>query len=120
MRKLILFASCLALLGGCTPTPGPGTLPPDCGITANTLADEKALYAAESVYNVAATAYLSFDETGLADPKVKARAQAALVQSYAALKVARDAYAIGRTCDFYTAVAKATNLANQAKSLLPN
>lgn len=91
----------------------------DCGIAANTLADEKALFAAETAYNIAADAYVRASGTGQLPAAVKAVVQPKMVQAYAALKLARQAYTLGQTCNLLKAVELTKSLATQAKTLLP-
>lgn len=88
------------------------------GVASKTLADERAMYAAEAAYNVAASAYVTADSNGVLTPAIKAKVKPYLTKAYAALKVARSAYAAGNTGDFFTAVADLETAANQAKALL--
>jgi hypothetical protein len=90
------------------------------GLLSHTVADEKAMYAAEAAYNVAASAYISADTRGLLSASVKAAVKPKLQAAYAALKTLRDAYALGNTSNFSALYSNAVRLANDAKALLPS
>lgn len=93
--------------------------PTRCGLASGTLVDERALYAAETAYNVPANTYVTFDTAGKLPASVKAVARPALVKAYAALKLARSAYAAGDVCGLKAYAETATSFANNAKALLP-
>ena len=90
-----------------------------CGLAAGTLLDEKALYGAEAAYNVPASAYVELDSQHLLSASVKASIKPLLINSFAALKVARAAYSVGSACGYREAIANAISFGNQAKALLP-
>ncbi len=113
----ILAGACLAI-AGCS-TIGQ-FIPPVGGSVANsTSLDEKALYAAEASYNVAATAYLEAVENGLITPAVKAQVKPMLVQAYEALKLVRTAYHAGNAANFSAQVAEVSRLTTAVRTLLP-
>ena len=100
--------------------PTPAAAPFSPATVANlTVIDEKALYAAEALYNVPAHAYVAADSNGTLPVGVKAALKPVLVQAYAALKVARAAYAAGNATGFADAVDKLSRLSGEAKALLP-
>jgi hypothetical protein len=130
MRKLILIA-CAAFMAACTPstsTDEPNTnsnvstnvtQPGNCGIASNTLADEKALFAAETAYNVPAHAYVTADATGKLPASVKAQVRPLLIQAYDGLKLARAAYAAADGCSLNSYSNLVVSLGDRAKALLP-
>lgn len=91
----------------------------DCGLASDTVLDEKALFAAETAYNVPAHAYVTFDSKGQLPPELKAKVRPILISAYTYLKLARKAYNAGDGCSLknYTDLAK--GLGDQAKGLLP-
>ena len=130
MRK-ILLASALSLgLFACTnsgeppatPTSSPITNPVTavCSLTANSVRDEQALYAAETAYNIPAHSYVTLDAAGKLSPSLKAAVKPKLQSAYLYLLAARSAYKAGDTCDFYAATEAAKIVANEVRSLLPN
>ncbi|CAB4131759.1 hypothetical protein UFOVP131_30 [uncultured Caudovirales phage] len=84
-----------------------------------TIADEKAMYAAEALYNAPAYAYVAADTKGQLTADTKAKVKPLLVKSYAALKTARAAYAVGNSSDFFAAFENVKKLTGEAKALLP-
>lgn len=132
MKHLILIAAAALGLTACQPTApvtsngdtvtNQASAQPaanDCGLTKGTLLDEKALFAAETAYNVPAHAYVTFDGTGKLPANVKAVAKPLLVQAYDALKLARTAYAAGDGCSLKRYSDLAVALGNKAKGILP-
>jgi hypothetical protein len=104
MNKLRLIISCVALstmplLAGCKTMLQDGALgtagqvisTPVCTFT---LADQKAMYAAEASYNIPAQAYLSANSRGLINADLKATLKPKLQTAYQWLKGARAAYKI--------------------------
>ncbi len=100
-----------------TPRASPGDA--SCGIASGTLMDERALYTAETAYNVPANAYVTLDSQGQLSEPTKERIRPLLVKSYDALKLARAAYQAGSACNFIDAVRNVSLFANQAKAILP-
>lgn len=145
--KFIAAFACLSLAAACSPMddpavgngngavaveqPGPvaeaplGVVAGDpkdatrCGLAAGTLADERALFTAETAYNVPAHAFVTFDRAGRLPVALKASVRPLLVRSYAYLQAARSAYRLGDVCSLASAVAGARQLADSAKALLP-
>lgn len=126
MRSLILIAVASLGLAACQPqTTEPVTnsnvavtAPAgDCGLASNTIYDEKALFAAETAYNIPANAYVNLGDRLPADRK--AQAKAALIQAYDYLKLARVAYGAGDGCTLkqYSDLAQA--FGNRAKGFMP-
>jgi hypothetical protein len=89
----------------------------NCGITSNTLADEKALFAAETAYNVPADAYVRLMTTLPAETRAKVRPL--LIEAYKYLKLARTAYNAGDGCSLKQYSDLAKSLGDQAKAILP-
>lgn len=81
--------------------------------------DEQAMIAVESLYNVAATAYVSADSQGVIPAPVRDRAQDALALSYESLKLARAAHRIGDATTFRAQASEAARLATIARDLIP-
>ena len=126
MRSLILIAAAALAVAACKPQAADenynvnsSVTAPTCGIATNTLADEKTLFSAETAYNVAADAYVRLDATGKIPANIKAAVRPKMIDAYAALKVARQAYNLGQTCNLLTAVATVKQLSSDAKALLP-
>jgi hypothetical protein len=125
MRNYILIAATIMGLAAFTPNDSPAVNnhvaaeTASCGITSNTLADEKALFTAETAYNIPADAYVRFDAAGQLPASVKATVRPLLIKAYDALKLARAAYNAGDGCSLkrYSDLAEA--LGNQAKAALP-
>ncbi len=124
MRSLILVAA-LALVACQPATTGepPNTnsnitaVDSGCGIASNTLADEKALFTAETAYNVPADAYVKLGANLPADKRAAVRK--VLIQAYDALKLARAAYKAGDGCSLNSYVNLVNTLGTQAKTILP-
>lgn len=93
---------------------------PNCGLAFGTLIDEKALYGAETAYNVPANAYVTLDSQGLLNTATKEQVRPLLIKSYGALKLARAAYKAGDACGFVASVRAVSNFASQAKATLPH
>src|SRR5690606_2424338 len=97
--KKILLASAVAValsMGACATSAPPA--PPITGH--QTVLDERALFAAEAAYNVAANAYLAAGQTNVLPEARRAQAKAALEQAYQALLLARSAYAVSDAATF--------------------
>jgi hypothetical protein len=127
MKLFPLLLVAAMALSACTPnapssasTNAPPAATSSGGVLSHTVADEKAMYAAEAAYNVAASAYISADTRGLLSASVKAAVKPKLQAAYAALKTLRDAYALGNTSNFSALYSNAVRLANDAKALLPS
>lgn len=122
MTKTLILALCGALcLAGCATLPPPtgSAGPPPIVSTQGTLVDERALFAAEAAYNVAAHAYLTADDRGQLPAGVRATARDALIKSFDALEVARRAYAAGDAPTFAAQAAAVIALAADARRLIP-
>jgi len=129
MRSLIIIVCMTFGLAACQPQSTvnsnadagaviTNTVSGDCGIASNTLADEKALFAAETAYNVPADAYVKLGSQLSADKRAAARA--ALMKAYEYLKLARKAYAAADGCSLkeYSDLAQA--FGNEAKRFTGN
>lgn len=131
MRSLILISAAFAMVA-CTPTTdvqnaGDNVLnqvvsgdasQSDCGVTSNTLADEKVLFAVETAYNVPADAYVRALGTNKLSASVKAAIQPKLVKLYDYLKLARQAYAAGDGCSLARYRDLAETLSSEVKAQL--
>lgn len=120
LATVLIGALMLAACATTSPPPGvPGSGPPPVVSAAGTLADERALYALEAAYNVAAHAYVTADDRGQLSATLKARIRPALTASYAALRAAREAHAAGNATTFATQAAAVVRFANEARALIP-
>lgn len=124
--KMLAAFACLAL-AACQPSPASlnsnsehVATNSDGGATSGTLVDERALYAAESAYNVAAHAYVTLDANGQLSPALKAQARPLMADAYAALLAARTAYRAGDAGTFSAKVSAVMDLAARVRALLPN
>lgn len=126
-RFIMAIAGAAALaLAACAHNPGPsgpgsGSGPGatvDPPTSASEVLDERALFAAEAAYNVAATAYVAADSRDVLPPAVAARAQPLLAKAYVALRGARVAYAASDALNFAAFAREATTLATQARVLI--
>lgn len=91
----------------------------DCALASGQTFDEKALWAAEAIYNGPANAYVNFDAAGQMPPALKAQVRPLLIKGYDALKAARGAYAVGDSCGFFDHVKTMTYFVSTAKALMP-
>lgn len=127
IRKFLIFAAVAAslALASCGTTGAlntaetvgqavPAVTQPTAG-----LIDEKALYAAEAAYNVAATGYLNAVDSGALKDPTKALVKACLMDAYSALVLGRKAQKIGDAPSFGAQVGIARRLAEQAATLKP-
>lgn len=130
MRSLTLIVGLSVLgLAACQPQPGVesnsnvtvsnSVAVADCGVASNTLADEKTLFAAETAYNVAANAYVNFDASGKLPADIKATVRPKLMSAYGYLKLARSAYNAANGCQLKQYTDLVSQLAGQARSLMP-
>lgn len=134
MRKIgLLFALASLALGACTAaddapppaTPSTGAVGPSspsgaaCTPSGGTVADERALYVAETAYNVPAHAYVAANGTGKLPAGVKAAVKPLLQESYRLLKLAREAYCRGDYDAMRGFANGAKLLADKAKADLP-
>jgi hypothetical protein len=119
MTRLALFAA-LALatvpLGACAGGQAPSAPAVDLSQTA---IDEKALYAAEALYNVPAQAYVDADARGKLTPEMKAVLKPKLADAYKALLAIRVAYEIGNETMFVNKLATLGELSASILSLTP-
>lgn len=121
-----IVAACLLLAAcatdGVAPRIDPENLPvgavPPAASSKMTLADERALYGAESAYSVAANLYLETEGAGLLSTATKAQAKSGLASAYAALLLARKAYAVGDAASLGKQIAASVSLANSARDLV--
>lgn len=123
MRRLSIFLAIglASMLMACTPdasTPTPGASSPVVEETSSVI-DEQALWAAETLFNIPAKAYVVADTAGKLDPATKAKVKPIMASAYEYLKTARTAYAIGDKIGFDRAVASLRNLTGQANAALP-
>lgn len=118
VRKALFAALALASLslGGCAALQAPPA--PATALQATAL-DERALYAAEALYNVPAQAYVVADTNGQLSPQVKATLKPMLQDAYRVLLATRAAYAAGNATDFASQVASLRNLSGAIVSLIP-
>lgn len=99
--------------------PAPVTLCSGPALAGSLVIDEKALYAAEALYNVPTHAYVTANANKQLSPALKARIKPLLQRAYVSLKLARAAYAVGDANGFNCQYAAVLNFANQAKAILP-
>lgn len=121
MFKVFAFA-CLLSLSACATMPSapvPATSI-SCGLSSNTVLDEKALFVAETAYNVPAQAYVTLNNAHKLPAGLKASSKSALMSAYSYVKLARTAYAAGDACGFSEALRLANQFSEQAKALLPS
>lgn len=121
MRKLALTLLIGASLAGCTTLAGSSVSTSTCasgGVASFTVLDDKAVYAAEALYNVPAYAYVSANKNGTLPASVKAWAKPKLIQLYSMLKLARAAYKAGDVAGFNCQFAAMTNLSNEVKTYI--
>lgn len=118
VRKALFAALALASLSlaGCATVGAPPT--PAAALQATTV-DEKALYAAEALYNLPAQAYVSADARGKLSPELKAKLKPMLADAYKVLLTARAAYATGNADTFASQVNGLKNLSAAIVSLIP-
>lgn len=115
-RLLIAAAAALALASAGAMTACAPIEPPFS--TAQTTMDEKGMFALESAYNVAATAYLAAVDTGALTGARKDQARQYLQNAYGALGNARTAYAIGNAANFNAHAAYVISSTRQASDLI--
>lgn len=118
LAMVLMGALMLASCGTVAPAGGSGVGPPIVS-TRGSLNDERALYAVEAAYNVAAHAYVTADTAGQLPAALKARVRPVLVSSYQALLAARAAYAAGDAATFTAQARAAVEFATQARELIP-
>lgn len=133
MRMAALAAGMMAAmaLAACSTSSGGGSgYPPGGGGSGGSIEapgypqqqeirDEQAMIAVESIYNVAATAYVAASEQGQIPAEIQNRAQDALALSYESLKLARAAHRIGDATTFRAQAIEAGRLATLARDLIP-
>lgn len=126
MNKFLMLAAVMSLgLAACNPSPNLNSnsehVAPTSGggATSNTLVDERSLFAAESAYNVAAHAYVTFDASGQLSPALKAQTRPMLIEAYAALQAARSAYTLGDAGTFGAKISAVMDLAARVRAILP-
>lgn len=119
MARIALFAA-LALasasLGGCAAFQAP---PAPAAAFQATAIDERALFAAEALYNVPAQAYVVADTNDQLSPELKARLRPLLQEAYRVLVAARAAYDAGNATGFESQVASLRSLTISIADLLP-
>ena len=129
MRKLILILGAALAVAACQPTDSvstgntnvavANTTDAGCGVTSNTLVDEKLLFTAETAYNIPADAYVRAEATGKLPADIKATVRPLLIQAYEALKLARTAYKAGDGCSLKRYADLAVLLGSKAQLALP-
>lgn len=134
MRSFILIAGAALALAACQPQPSDvqtnsnvavsntsiaAQSSHDCGLASNTTADEKALFVAETAYNIPAHAYVTLDGTGKLPANIKVIVKPKLIQLYSYLKLARSAYNAGDGCSLKTYSDLAKALGDQVNGILP-
>lgn len=129
MRNFILIAVAAIGLAACTPddnthietnSNGAVAADTDCGLASDTTLDEKALFSAESAYNVAAHSYVTLDAQGKLSAEVKAQARPALIAAFDGLKLARQAYQAADGCSLQRYVDVVQTAAHRAKGIMPD
>lgn len=119
MKKLILVAVAMLSLGACAPLGASSNPTAPVVSTQGTLADERALYAAEETYNVAATAYLAAIDAGRLPPGPgRDRLKAVLQRAEDALLAARVARRAGEANTFAEQLTLVVQLATDVRVLL--
>jgi hypothetical protein len=115
VRKALFAALALASLslGGCAALQAPSA------VASATAIDEKALYAAEALYNVPAQAYVVADGNGQLSPELKAVLKPKLQEAYRVLLAIRAAYAAGNAAGFASQVVALHNLSGAIVALIP-
>lgn len=101
-----------------TSPPAPAVAPPT-GSTAISAVAQKALYAAETAYNVPAQAYVALDARGALPADLKARAKPVLLAAYSALLAARKAAKLGDSAGVIANAKTAQAQADTAAAILP-
>jgi len=81
--------------------------------------DDKAMYAAEALYNVVAQAYVVADANKQLNSETKAKIKPYMIEAYSALKAAREAKRIGDIEVFTQQSARLQDYLGYAKMLLP-
>lgn len=109
----LVVVAALGFTAGCAAV----TTPPPVSAQ-QTLIDERALFAAEAAYNVAANAYLVADGQGVLSAPVKAQAKGFLGQAYAALRLARSAYTVGDARSYAAQVAAVLEMTSRASAMV--
>lgn len=84
-----------------------------------TVLDDKAMYAAEAVYNIPAAAYVSANSRGLISAPLKATLKPILVSMADMLKLCRTAYRLGDVKTFNERYAILMILRTQVMSRIP-
>lgn len=120
---IFAIAAVLALAGcatsGPSVPPGGSVDPPPITGTQGTVVDERAMFAVEAAYNVAATAYLAADGRGQIPTATKATVRPIMASAYEAVLLARAAYRIGDASTFTAQAAAAIEAATRAAELIP-
>lgn len=131
LKHLAMIAALAFLAPGCAALSAvTGAIPPVAGqagggVASGTLLDEKALYAAETAYNVPATAYKTIDQAQKPPmaaaqwAAIKPTAKALLVDAKKYLDGARAAYALGDAATFGAQLDAAKALLATVKTLMP-
>ncbi len=119
--RLIAFASCLALAACSAPLAGTGSTGGGTAPTgaASTAIDDKAMYAAEALYNVPAQAYVVANANGKLTPALKLKLKPLLIDGYNALVLVRAAFVAGNATSFADAVSKLTAISAAINNLIP-
>ena len=116
MRRIALALALTVSLTGCSALTAP---PAPASALQATAIDEKALYAAEALYNVPAQAYVVADTNGQLSPELKATLKPMLTDAYKVLVAARAAYTAGNATGFASQVEALKNLSAAIVKLVP-
>lgn len=109
----LLWALIFGVLAGCQSAPQQ-----PWGV--DSLADERALYVAESGYSVAAAAYLEADSLGIMNEHEKQAAKQGLMKAYEAIKSARGAFVLNDVSKFNASIDTANMTIRNTRQVIPN
>ena len=117
MRKFILALAVVPALALSACSNGQ-TINPAASTLAATALDDKAMYAAEALYNVPADAYVVADNNGKLSPAIKEKAKLLLIKAYAVLEATRAAYKAGNATEFAAQDNNLSKLSEAIKALV--
>lgn len=118
--KFLLPLVAALSLSSCAAIPLATMVTSSTPVLAATNMDEKAMYAAEALYNVPAQAYVSANSNGLLSAPVKAKVKPLMVKAYDVLLTVRSAYKLGDAAGFSQRYGALKTLSSQVKALLPS
>lgn len=126
MTRFCMLLLCFALAACNTPDAGlhnntASTNPASvqCNGFSATAIDDKAMLAAETVYNIPANAYVTLNNAGKLSADVKATAKPLLIKLAALLGDVRTAYSVGDACTFTAKIAAMQEIKAQVQAALP-